>query len=35
MHWTIYCVVVQDNEKWWALMSTVMNLGVHKLWGIA
>jgi len=35
MHWTIYCVVIRDSEKWWALVSTVMNLGVRKLWGVS
>jgi len=35
MHWTIYCAVVQDNQKWWALVSSVMKLGVHKLRGVS
>ena len=35
MPWTIYYVVVQDSEKWWALVGTVINLGVCKLQGIS
>ena len=27
--------LAQDRDRWWALVSTVMNLQVPKMWGIS
>jgi hypothetical protein len=26
--------LAQDRDQWWALVKTVMNVQVHKRWGI-
>jgi len=27
--------LAQDRDRWWSLVSTVMNLRVPKMWGIS
>jgi hypothetical protein len=27
--------LAQDRDRWLALLNVVMNLGIHKLWGIS
>jgi len=27
--------LVQDRDRWWALVNTVLNFGFHKIWGIS
>jgi len=29
-----WVVLAEDREKWWVVVSTVMNFGFHKVWGI-
>jgi hypothetical protein len=29
-----WCHVAQDRDRWQAVLSTVMSVGLHKMWGI-
>ena len=33
--WEDWMELAQDRDRWWALVSTVMKLGVPKMWGIS
>jgi len=30
-----WVVLFEDRENWWVVVSTLMNFGFHKVWGIA